>query len=184
MHLAFEYIPLILFFAVYKFVDLYWATASLILTSGLHILYFVIKKEKVPTKHWFLFGLIAVFGGLTIFLQDDAFLKWKVTIINGLFALALLVSNYILKKNLIKKFLGEAMSLPDKVWSKLNLSWALFFAFCGALNIYIAFNFEQEVWVNFKVFGLMGLTFVFAIGSMLSIYKYLPKEETSTPKEL
>lgn len=178
-----EYIPLVVFFITYKFVDIYWATASLIATSALQIIYFLVKKEKVPMRNWVFFGLIAVFGGLTIFMHDDLFLKWKVTIINGVFAIALLISQYIFKKNLIKGFLSEALTLPENIWSKLNLSWAIFFAFCGGLNLYIAFNFSQEIWVNFKVFGLMGLTLIFALTSILALYKYLPKDESLSSKQ-
>lgn len=177
MQAIFEYIPLILFFVIYKFYDIYAATGVLIVGAALHILYFIVTRQKVPTKNWIIFGLIAGFGGLTIFLQDDTFLKWKVTIINEFFALALLVSQYVFKKNLIKQLMGEALELPEEIWNKLNLSWVGFFAFCGALNAYIAFNFSQEVWVNFKVFGLMGLTFVFAIGSIMALYKYFPQED-------
>ncbi len=177
MHAFFEFIPLVVFFVVYKFVDIYWATGALIITSALQILYFIASKKKVPTKMWVFFGLIAGFGGLTIFLQDDTFLKWKVTIINVFFAIGLLVSQYVFKKNLIQQLMGEALELPEKIWTKLNLSWVVFFASCGILNAYIAFNFSQEIWVNFKVFGLMGLTFVFAIGSVLVLSKYLPDEE-------
>jgi intracellular septation protein len=176
MHAVFEYIPLIIFFVVNKFTDIYWATGSLIATSALQILYYVIKKEKVPTRNWIFFGLIAVFGGLTIFLHDDLFIKWKVTIINEIFAVALIVSYYGFKKNLIKQFLSESLTLPEPIWVKLNLAWAALFAFLGALNLYVAFNYDLETWVNFKVFGLTGLTLVFAVGSILSLYKYLPQE--------
>ena len=178
MHALFEYLPLVLFFVVYKFADIYWATGVLIVTSALHILYFMLKKQKVPTKNLVLFALIAGFGGLTIFLRDDTFLKWKVTIINEFFAAALLISHYVFKKNLIKQLMGDGLKLPETIWAKLNLAWVGFFASCGALNAYIAFNFSQEVWVNFKVFGLMGLTFVFAIGTVLSLYKYMPQDDT------
>lgn len=185
MHAVFEYIPLIIFFIVNKFADIYWATGSLIVTSALQMLYYVVKKEKIPTRHLVVFGLVTIFGGLTIFFHNDAFIKWKVTIINGFFALALLVSYYVFKKNLIQQFLGEALTLPKPVWAKLNLAWAFFFAFCGALNLYVAFNFELETWVNFKVFGLTGLTFVFAISSVLFLYKYMPQEDekSSTDNE-
>jgi intracellular septation protein len=178
MHAIFEYVPLVIFFIFYKTFDIYWATASLIVTSFLQILYYLVRRQPVPTRNWIFFALIAVFGSLTIFLHDDLFLKWKVTVINGFFAIALLVSHHIFNKNLIKKLLGEALTLPASTWGKLNFAWAMFFAFCGVLNLYIAFNFEQDVWVNFKVFGLTGLTFAFAIGSMLSLYKYLPQQET------
>jgi intracellular septation protein len=176
MHPILEFLPLVIFFAIYKIYGIYWATASLIITSALQIVYFLVKKQKVPSKYWILFVLITVLGGLTIFLQNDAFLKWKVTIINVFFALALLISQQFFKKNLIKKFLGDALTLPENIWARLNTAWAIFFALCGILNIYVAYNFEQETWVNFKVFGLTGLMFIFVIGSIASLHKYLPKE--------
>ena len=110
-------------------------------------------------------------------MQNDAFLKWKVTIINAFFAGALLVSNTFFKKNIIKEFLSESLSLPENIWSRLNFSWALFFLFCSGLNYYIAFNFPLDTWVNFKVFGLTGLMFLFSITSILFLYKYLSVEE-------
>ena len=177
MHALLEYIPIIIFFIFYKFADIYWATGSLIVTSALQILYFLAKKQPIPKRNLVFFGLMLVFGTLTIAFQDDAFLKWKVTIINALFALTLIVSNNFFNKNLIKEMLGEALELPENVWCKLNNAWALFFAFCGGLNIYIAYNFDLETWVNFKVFGLMAMTFIFAIVSIMALSKYLPKDE-------
>jgi len=177
MHVFLEYLPLVVFFIVNKFSDIYWATGSLIFTSGLQILYYFIKKEKIPTRNWVILGFLTFFGGLTIFFHDDAFIKWKVTVINELFALTLLVSYYAFNNNIIKRMLEDSLTLPDNIWRNLNLAWAAFFASCGLLNYYIAFNFELETWVNFKVFGLIGLTFIFAICSMLSIYRYLPTDE-------
>lgn len=177
MHAILEYIPLIIFFIFYKFADIYWATGSLIVASAIQIGYYMFKKQPVPKRNWIFFGLIAVFGGLTIFLHDDTFLKWKVTIINGIFAVALLVSDFVFKKNIIKTFLSEALTLPEPIWRRLNMAWAAFFALCGGLNLYVAFNFSLETWVNFKVFGLTGLTFVFAIGSVFSLYKYMPTDD-------
>ncbi|MEW6991728.1 septation protein A [Colwelliaceae bacterium 6441] len=182
MHAIFEYLPLVIFFIFYKFGDLYWATGSLIVTSALQIIYYVIKKQPIPKRNWIFFGLIAVFGGLTIFFHDDTFIKWKVTVINGLFAMALLISNRFFNKNLIKELMGESLSLPENIWSKLNVAWAIFFLSCAILNIYIAYNFSQETWVNFKVFGLMGLTFIFAISTILVLYKHLPQDENPEPK--
>jgi len=98
MHAFLEYIPLVIFFVIYSLIDIYWATASLIVTSALQIVYFVVKRQPVPTKNWIFFAIIAVFGGLTIFLHDDAFIKWKVTIINLLFAATLIISNQFLIK--------------------------------------------------------------------------------------
>ncbi|KXJ59264.1 MAG: septation protein A [Colwellia sp. Phe_37] len=183
MHAFLEYIPLVIFFIFYKFADIYWATASLILASAIQITYFIIKKQPIPKRNLIFFGLIAIFGGLTIYMHDDTFLKWKVTIIQGFFAIALIISQKVFNKNIIKEFLGEALTLPEHIWDKLNLAWAIFFAVCGLLNWYIAFNFSLETWVNFKVFGLTALTFIFAIGSVLSLYKYMPDEHAQTNKK-
>jgi intracellular septation protein len=183
MHALFEYLPLVVFFIVYKFVDIYWATGSLIILAAAQIIYYLIKKEPIPKRTLIFFVLIAVFGGLTIFLHDDTFLKWKVTVINSFFALALIVSDKLFNKNIIKDFLGEALTLPENIWGKLNLAWAFFFALCAALNIYVAFNFDLETWVNFKVFGLTGLMFVFSIGSVLSLTKYMPEDEDESKEK-
>ncbi len=185
MQLFLEYFPLVIFFIINSLAGIYWATASLIVAAFIQLIYFKIKKEKIPAKQWVIFSLIVVFGGLTIYLQNDAFLKWKVTIINAFFAIALLISNTYFKKNIIKEFLGESLSLPDNVWSRLNFSWAIFFLFCAGLNYYIAFNYDLSTWVNFKVFGLTSLMFVFSISSILFLYKYLPiiEEESETTKD-
>jgi len=177
MQLFIEYFPLLVFFIINSIAGIYWATGSLIVAAFVQIFYYKFKKEKIPAKQWIIFGLIVVFGGLTIYLQNDAFLKWKVTIINAFFAAALLISNTLFKKNIIKEFLSESLSLPENIWSRLNLAWALFFLFSSGLNYYIAFNYALDTWVNFKVFGLTGLMFLFSITSILFLYKYLPIEE-------
>ncbi len=180
MHLFLEYLPLIIFFVVNKFADFYWATGSLIVTTALQLAFYRFKKEKIPTRHWIIFALVFVFGGLTIYLHDDAFIKWKVTIINLFFSITLLVSHYAFNRNIIREFLAESLTLPEKIWARLNLAWALFFAFIAVINYYVAFNFDLETWVNFKVFGLTGLMFVFSITSILFLYKYMPNEETKS----
>jgi intracellular septation protein len=177
MQLFIEYFPLLVFFIINSIAGIYWATGSLIVAAFIQLFYYKFKKEKIPTKQWIIFGLIVVFGGLTIYLQNDAFLKWKVTIINAFFAGALLVSNTFFKKNIIKEFLSESLSLPENIWSRLNFSWAMFFLFCSGLNYYIAFNYPLDTWVNFKVFGLTGLMFLFSITSILFLYKYLSVED-------
>ncbi|ALO34960.1 septation protein A [Colwellia sp. MT41] len=182
MQLFLEYFPLIVFFIVNSVAGIYWATGSLIIAACIQMLHYKFKKEKIPTKQWIIFGLVVVFGGLTIYLQNDAFLKWKVTIINAFFAGALLVSDLLFKRNIIKQFLGESLALPEKIWTRLNLAWAMFFLFCAGLNYYVAFNFDLDTWVNFKVFGLTGLMFIFSITSILFLYKYLPLEEDDNDK--
>jgi intracellular septation protein len=177
MQLFLEYFPLIIFFIINSIAGIYWATGSLIVAAFVQIFYYKINKQKIPAKQWIIFGLIVVFGSLTIYLQNDAFLKWKVTIINAFFAVALLVSDILFKRNIIKEFLGESLTLPENIWSRLNIAWSLFFLFCAGLNYYVAFNYDLDIWVNFKVFGLTGLMFLFSITSILLLYKYLPVEE-------
>jgi intracellular septation protein len=174
----FEFIPLFIFFVIYKMVDIYAATGSLIVTTGLMLAHNYFKNGKVEKMHLITFLMILVFGSLTLILHDDTFIKWKVTVVYGLFTVALLVSQFLFKKPIVKQMLGKELSLPDSVWNNLNTAWALFFAILGALNIYIAFNLPQEVWVNFKVFGLLGATLLFTILSGIYIFKYLPKETT------
>lgn len=170
----FEFIPLIIFFAVYKMVDIYMATASLMVTTGLMLAYNYYKNGKVEKMHLITFVMILVFGAFTLILHDDLFIKWKVTVVYGLFAIALMVSQLFYKKPIIKQMLGKELSLPDNVWNNINSAWAIFFASLGVLNLYVAFNLPQDVWVNFKVFGLLGLTLLFTVLSGLYLYKYLP----------
>lgn len=166
-----EFIPLIIFFAVYKTVDIYAATGALMAATCIQMLAFWLKHKKLEKMHLITLLLVLFFGGLTMFFQDDAFIKWKVTAVNGLFALGLLVSRYGFGKNLIKQMLGKEMTLPDVIWDKANLAWVGFFAVCGALNVYVAFSLPQEVWVNFKVFGLLGMTLLFTFATAIYLYR-------------
>lgn len=173
----FEFIPLIIFFAVYKMIDIYAATGSLIITTGLLLAYNYFKYGKVEKMHIITFLMVLVFGTMTLVFHDDTFIKWKVTVIYILFSIALLASQYIFKKPIIKQMLGKEIVLPENVWSNLNLAWAIFFVLLGLLNIYVAFYLAQDIWVNFKVFGLLGATLVFTLLSGVYIFKYLPQDD-------
>ena len=187
MHAIIEYIPLILFFAVFKLVDIYWATALLMLTTLIQVAYCYFKDGKVPTRHWVFFAIAVVLGTLTLVFHDEQFVKWKATIVYAIFSVTLLVSRYILGKNLVKKALSsilenaseskQEINVPEALWNKLNLFWVAVTAGISALNIYIAYNFSLDFWVNFKVFGLMGITFVSLFATIIMLYKYLPDED-------
>ena len=187
MHALIEYIPLILFFAVFKLVDIYWATALLIATSLIQVIYSYYKHRKVPTRQWIFFSIAAVFGTLTLVFHDEQFVKWKATIIYAGFSIMLLVSRYILNKNLVKKALtailenandtDKKITVPEPLWDKLNLMWVAITAGIATLNIYIAYNFSLDFWVNFKVFGLMAITFVSIFATIIALYKYLPDDD-------
>ncbi|MCQ8888493.1 septation protein IspZ [Pseudoalteromonas carrageenovora] len=187
MHALIEYIPLILFFAVFKLVDIYWATGLLMATTLIQVAYSYFKHGNVPTRQWIFFGIAAVFGTLTLVFHDEQYIKWKATIIYAGLSLTLLVSRYALNKNLVKKALSSILEnandskqeirVPEPLWNKLNLMWVAITAGIAVLNIYIAYNFSLDFWVNFKVFGLMGITFVSIFATIIALYKYLPDEE-------
>ena len=189
MHALIEYIPLILFFAVFKLVDIYWATGLLMATTLIQVAYSYFKHGNVPTRQWIFFGIAAVFGSLTLVFHDEQYIKWKATIIYAGLSLTLLVSRYALNKNLVKKALSSILEnandskqeirVPEPLWNKLNLLWVAITAGIAVLNIYIAYNFSLDFWVNFKVFGLMGITFVSIFATIIALYKYLPDEEES-----
>ena len=180
MHAIIEYIPLILFFAVFKLVDIYWATALLMLTTLIQVAYYYFKDGKVPTRHWVFFAIAVVLGTLTLVFHDEQFVKWKATIVYAIFSVTLLVSRYVLGKNLVKKALSSVLEnaseskqeidVPEALWNKLNLFWVAVTAGISALNIYIAYNFSLDFWVNFKVFGLMGITFVCVLATIIALF--------------
>ncbi|GAB2663339.1 septation protein A [Vibrio panuliri] len=171
-----DFIPLIIFFALYKLQDIYVATGALIVASAIQIIVTYVLYKKVEKMQLITFIMVAIFGGMTIFLHDENFIKWKVTIVYALFAIGLTVS-HLVGKSAIKGMLGKELTLPDPVWAKVTWAWVAFFSFCAALNVYVAFQLPLDVWVNFKVFGLLAATFGFTIISGFYIYKHLPKEE-------
>lgn len=172
-----DFIPLIIFFALYKLQDIYVATGALIIASALQIIVTYFVYRKIEKMQVITFLMVAIFGGMTIFLHDDNFIKWKVTIVYSLFAIGLAVSHAI-GKSAIKGMLGKEIALPEQVWAKVTWAWVMFFTFCAALNVYVAFELPLDVWVNFKVFGLLAATFGFTLLTGLYIYKHMPKEDT------
>ena len=172
-----DFLPLIVFFAFYKLYDIYVASGALIVATALALVFTWVKYRKVEKMTLITFLMVLVFGTLTLVFHNDLFIKWKVTVIYALFALALLISQWVLKKPLVQRMLGKELTLPDRVWSNLNLAWAVFFLACGLANIYVAFWLPQSVWVNFKVFGLTVLTLVFTLLSGIYIYRHMPEEQ-------
>ncbi|MGM3193476.1 septation protein A [Dickeya dadantii subsp. dieffenbachiae] len=178
-----DFIPLIVFFVCYKLYDIYVASGALIAATAAALLLSWFIYRKIEKMMLLTFLMVAVFGTLTLVFHNDQFIKWKVTIIYTLFAVALLFSQFVMKKTLIQRMLGKELPLPEMVWAKLNISWAVFFLLCGLANIYIAFWLPQSVWVDFKVFGLTGLTLVFTLLCGVYIYRHLPAEPEKTENE-
>ncbi|WP_397474384.1 septation protein A [Pusillimonas sp.] len=175
----FDLFPLILFFLAFKFYDIYTATAVAMAASVAQILWIKLRGKAIETTHWINLTVIVVFGGATLLLHNDAFIKWKPTVLYWLFAAILLGGRWIFKRNLLQKVMGAQIRLEEPIWDKLNLSWAGFFVLSGALNLYVAFSgrFTEAQWVNFKVFGLMALMIVFVIAQSLWLGRHIKEDD-------
>lgn len=172
-----EFIPLVLFFAIYKLVGIREAAITLIVATVLQLIILKIKYGKIEKPQLIMGSAVVFFGSLTAYFNELEFLKWKVTIVYAIFVLALLISQYGFKKPLIKQLLGKEIDLPEKIWQNLNLGWAGFFMLCILINIIISEYFSNDVWMNFKTFGIIGMTLIATLITGLYIYRYLPKAE-------
>jgi len=207
MKLLFDFFPIILFFVSYyqasflientfigKLVDLekpdfilatIVATGIAIAASFIQVGYNWLKNHKLEKMHIFSLTLITVLGGITIMLGNPAFIQWKPTVLNWLFAAVFFGSLFIGEKTLVQRAMGQQIELPDAVWVRLNLSWVVFFFISGAANLYVAFYYaldqdeatRMDTWVNFKLFGLMGITLVFVILQAVYLAKYMSEED-------
>jgi intracellular septation protein len=177
MKFLFDLFPVILFFIAFKLQGIYVATAVAIAASFAQIGWLWLRGRKIDAMLWVSLAIIFVFGSATLLLHDETFIKWKPTVLYWLFASVLSVSALIFRKNLIRSMLGEKIQLPDPAWNRLNLSWVGFFACMGFLNLYVAFNFPTDTWVNFKLFGGMGLMLAFVIAQGLFLAKYVEQKE-------
>jgi intracellular septation protein len=168
MKLLFDFFPILLFFIAFKFFDIYVATAVAIVASFIQVAATWFKTRKVEPMHLVTLAIVAIFGGLTLYLQDEMFIKWKPTVINWLFGVAFLASQWIGSKPMIERMLSSNVSLPDTVWRRLNAGWCGFFFLLGGINLFVVYSFDTATWVNFKLFGMMGLTLVFVL--LQSVY--------------
>jgi len=178
MKFLFDLFPIILFFIAFKLQGIYVATGVAIAASFAQIGWLWLRGRKIDMMLWVSLGIIVVFGSATLLLHDETFIKWKPTVLYWMFATVLTGSALIFHKNLIRTMLGEQIQMPDPAWSRLNLSWAGFFACMGFLNLYVAFNYPTDTWVNFKLFGGMGLMLAFVIGQGVFLAKYVEQKDT------
>ncbi len=185
MKLLFDLLPIILFFVAYKTSGIYVATAVAIAASLILVAYTWLRSKKVETMQLVSLGLIVVFGGATLWLQNPLFIMWKPSILYTLFAGAFLGSQFIGDKTLVERMMGGMISAPQAIWRTVNMAWVGFFIVLAALNLYVAYNFDESTWVDFKLFGLMGLTFVFMLaqGMWLAKHATMIENETAAPNK-
>ncbi len=191
MKFLFDFFPIIAFFIAFYIPEdreqgIYVATYTIIIASFIQICLYWLLYKKFEKMHLITFVVVLIFGGLTIYLQNEDFIKWKPTIVNWCFAIAFIASHFYGEKTLFQRMLNMAddkLQLPTQVWKNINMSWGIFFIFMGFVNLYVAFNFSTEFWVNFKAWGMTLLNLTFMIGMGIYLYRYIKEEETPPQEE-
>ena len=188
MKLLFDFFPVLLFFIAFKMSDdpqsgILTATVVIIVATIVQVGISWVLHRRVEKMHLITLALIVAFGGVTLLLQDEIYIKWKPTVVNWLFGAVFLGSEYIGKKSLIRRLMDGKISLPDAIWTRLNFGWVGFFVFAGAANLYVVYNFDTDTWVNFKLFGLMGLTLAFIVAQGLYLMRHIEEEEEADEHE-
>lgn len=202
MKFFFDLLPVILFFGAYKIAGSFEgealaiarsalgegigaqqapiliATAVAIVATAGQIAWVWLRHRKVETMLWVSLGIVTVFGGATLLFHDPTFIKWKPTALYWLFATTLLFSGLVLKRNPIRKLLEAQIVLPEPVWQRLNFAWATFFLIMGGLNLVVAYGFSETTWVNFKLFGGIGLMLLFVLAQGAYLARYMEDEKT------
>lgn len=168
MNLVFEFLPLILFLGAFFYKGIYFALVVLMIAMPIGLLVKYIRTQSFDKMYFWSTIFLLIAGGLTLYFRNPLFLYWKPTVFYWAVAAVFLGSNWVGEVPLVQRFFGLVDGIPlEKItkaqWNKLNVVWVLFFVAAGVLNIYVAYNFSQETWVKFKVFGLMALTFVFML---------------------
>ncbi|GMQ91960.1 MAG: septation protein A [Gammaproteobacteria bacterium] len=191
MKFLYDYFPLILFFVAFKVYGIYTATAVAIAASFIQVGYYWMRHRRFENMHLVTLGVITVFGGLTLILHDDTFIKWKPTIAYWVLAIVFIGSHFIGKKTLLQRMLGKQIVMPKRIWIQQNIMWTIFFIVLGGLNIYVAFYYALDqdpetrtnTWVNFKLFGTLGLTVVFIVVQALFMAKHIQQKEQPPEEE-
>jgi intracellular septation protein len=178
MKWLFDLFPVILFFVAYKLAGLYVATAVAIAATFVQIGWLRLRGRKVETALWVSLGVIVVFGGATLLLHDEVFIKWKPTVLYLLFAVVLVVAQDVFKRNPMRAVMGKQITLPDPIWKGLTYAWGAFFALLAVVNILVAKNFSTDAWVNFKLFGVTALMILFVFGQALVLSRHAEASET------
>jgi intracellular septation protein len=177
MKLLIDFFPIILFFAAFKVAGIYAATGVAIAATIVQIAWLRFRTGKIEPMQWVSLGVIVVFGGATIALHDETFIKWKPTVLYWLMSGSLLAGQLVFGKNLLKSIMGSQMELPEGAWRLANWTWIGFFAVMGVLNLWVAYHYDTDTWVNFKLFGGMGLMVLFIIGQAIWLGRYVKVDE-------
>lgn len=173
MKLLFDFLPIVLFFASYKLYGIYVATIVIMVAATLQTGLFWLKHRRFDFTYTVTLILVVILGGATLFFQNEMFIKWKPTAIYWAFAVVFMTTQTITAKPLVQRLMESKITLPKPVWNRLNMIWSVFFSIMGAVNLYVAYNFSTPVWVNFKLFGILGGTIAFGIIQSVYLTKHL-----------
>jgi intracellular septation protein len=182
MKFLFDFFPVFLFFVAYYAYNIYVATAVTMVASFVQVALFWFKFRRFEKLHLITLVLVTLLGGLTLILQNEMFIKWKPTVVNWLFGVVFLGSHYVGKRPVVQRMMDHAIALPDAVWWRLNMGWVLFFFAMGAVNLYVVYHFDTDTWVNFKLFGMMGLTLVFIFLQAFYITRHVKSGDNAGEK--
>ncbi|WP_028311265.1 septation protein A [Derxia gummosa] len=206
MKLLFDLFPVALFFAAFKVAEIspdaaaalathwfgalasggeigakeapvMWATIATIVGTLMQVIWLLLRRKRIEPMLWISLGIVVVFGGATLWFHDDTFIKWKPTVLYWASGIGLAVAQFGFGNNFIRKMMGAEIELPESVWLRLLMAWIGFFVAMGCINLFVAFNFPTETWVNFKMFGSMGLMLAFVVGQAVWLGRHLPREE-------
>ena len=177
MKFLFDLLPVLAFFVAFQLAGIYAATAVAIATTFVQVAWLKLRGKRVDAMLWASFVIIVVFGGATLVLKDETFIKWKPTVLYWMLGAVLGGAALVFRRNLIRAMLSEQVQLPDPVWNRLNWSWVGFFLFMGGLNLYVAFNYSTDLWVNFKLFGGMGLMLLFVVVQALFLARHVEDKQ-------
>jgi intracellular septation protein len=180
MKLLFDFLPGLFFLVALFLFDIYTATAVVMIAMTLQVAGLLVLRRKVSGMQWMTLGVILLFGGATLVLRDPTFIKWKPTILNWMFAGVLLASP-LWGKNFIRVLMEEHFKLPDRLWGRLNIAWAVFLALVGGLNLFVAYNFSERAWGSFKVFGITGLFFAFSLAQAFYLARHDEEAQRAAP---
>ncbi|MGC3980171.1 MAG: septation protein A [Steroidobacteraceae bacterium] len=179
MQLFLDFLPVLAFFVAYKVGGIYVATGTLMVAMVLLVIVQWFRQGKVSPMVLLSAALVLVFGSVTLLVHDKAFIQWKLTVLDWLFALAFLIAPYFGGQTLVQRLMGSQLQLAEQHWRVLNRMWIVFFIFMGALNVYVIYHYDEATWVNFKMFGTLGLTVVFVILQGIWLSGKLPKDDAS-----
>ena len=166
-------LPIILFFTLYKFYNIYYATLAMIAASALQTLFYLLKDRRFDPQSAITLVVVILLGSATLLLRNELFIKWKPTVVFWIFSIIIISAQVIWKKNFIKTLMQDNISLPEQIWNNLSYGWAVFCLLMGIINLYVAYRFDTNTWVNFKVFGTLSCTIIFGIIQSWYISKHL-----------